>query len=199
MRFLSLIVLLLAFVLESRASATVSINLSGSAENSTVSLEKADTHSVSANIGLSLGQHFMIGLTHRRAFTKKSGLKKVYLQGTLQYPEFREREQTITNSVDLTIIPFNGVVSPFIFGGVARRDYYSESEIYNTRNSATLVLFPIPNYGGGLAIQLGMGFELRITQTFTPGKETQLMENGEEKSRDVVDTYTQLWLGYKLR
>lgn len=198
MRFLSFIPLLLASMLAGNASATISINLSGSAENSSVALEKSDTHSVSANVGMSLGSHFMIGLTHRRAFTNKTGLKKGTVNSATVYAEFEDREQTITNSVDLTIIPYNGIISPFVFGGIARRDYYGESEMLGTRNSITQILFPIPNYGGGLAVQLGMGFELKITQTFTPGKETKLMDDGTERERDVLDTYTQLWLGYKI-
>jgi hypothetical protein len=200
MRFLSLTPLLLAALIGSNAQATVSINLSGSAENSSAALEKSQVHSVSASVGMNLGSHFMVGLTHRRAYTNRTGLKRGAdrLTGEPYYVTFEEREQSVINSVDLTIIPFNGLVSPFVFGGVARRDYFSRSDMLGTRTNNTAVLFPVPNYGGGLAVQLGMGFELKITQTFTPGKETRLMEDGTENSQDVIDTYSQLWLGYKL-
>lgn len=174
------------------------INFSGSAQNSTANLEKTKSHTVSANIGLSLGQYASIGLTHRRSFTDTTGQKKGRAaDGTFVYIPFADRTETITNSLDLTLIPYTGVVSPFIFGGVARRDYYNQFDYLGTRIVSKQTLYPVPNYGGGIAIQLGQGFTLKLTQTFSPGKETRI-EDGIEKTKEVRDNYTELWLGYKL-
>ena len=202
MRFYLLLVGLMfgELSLSSSAFATISINLSGTSQTSTANLEKSKGGSVTANIGLSLGQYFSIGVTHRRAFSDDEGLKKgrnadatAYL-----YIPFRERTETITNSVDLTIIPYTGIVSPFLFGGVARRDYYNQFDFQGTRTTSTQTLYPVPNYGLGLAIQLGAGFQLKVTQTFSPGKETTVDDANVEKVKEVRDTYTEFGLGYKI-
>jgi hypothetical protein len=181
------------------ASAAVTINLSGSASKSTANLEKTNAHAVSANIGLGLGDYLSIGLTHRRSYTDNGGQKKGRnADGTAYvYIPFQERTEAITNSVDLTVIPYTGVFSPFIFGGVARRDYYNQFDYLGNRITSTQSLYPVPNYGFGVAIQLGQGFQLKITQTYSPGKETTIEDN-VEKEKEVKDTYTELWLGYKI-
>ncbi len=185
-------------LLSTNAFAGVQINLSGSAQNSTANLEKTKAHTVSANIGLSLGQYASLGLTHRRSYSDTTGHKKGRASdGSYLYIAFADRTETVTNSLDLTLIPYSGVISPFIFGGVARRDYYNQFDYLGTRITSKQSLYPVPNYGGGIAIQLGQGFQLKITQTLSPGKETIFDESGE-KTKDVRDTYTELWLGYKL-
>lgn len=180
------------------AIAGMQINLSGSAQNSTANLEKTKAHSVSANMGLSLGQYASIGVTHRRSYSDTTGNKKGRLaDGSTVYIPFADRTETWTSSLDLTLIPYTGIISPFIFGGVARRDYFNQFDYLGTRIVSKQTLWPVPNYGGGIAIQLGQGFQLKVTQTFSPGKETEIVE-GLEKTKEVRDTYTELWLGYKL-
>jgi hypothetical protein len=181
------------------AQAAISISLSGSSEISNAALERYRSNSISANISLGLGQHFLVGLTHRRSFDNKVGLKKqenveakVY-----EYLPFEDNGISTTNSVDLTIIPYNGVISPMVFGGLARRDYYNEISFLGSRIVSRQTMFPIPNYGFGTIIHLGAGMQLKITQTYSPGIQTTL-EEGEEISRIVKDSYTQIWLGYRL-
>ena len=198
---LSLLVTLLlgASFSPTSAFAGVEINLSGSNATSSNNLEKSTTHAVSGNIGLGLGDFVSIGLTHRRSYINNTGFKKGRsADGTAYvYNPFTERTESITSSIDLTLIPFSGTVSPFIFGGVARRDYYNQFDYQGSRITSTQTLYPVPNYGGGVAIQLGGSFQLKITQTFSPGKQTSV-NDGVESEKEVRDSYTELWLGYKL-
>jgi len=182
-----------------RAHAAISISLSGSSEISNAALERYRSNSVSANVSLGLGDHFMLGLTHRRSFDNKVGLKKQANadQTAYDYLPFEDNVESVSNSVDLTIIPYNGVISPMFFGGLARRDYSNELEFLGSRIKNRQTMFPIPNYGFGTIIQLGMGMQLKITQTYSPGIQTTLDE-GKEKSKVVKDSYTQVWLGYRL-
>jgi hypothetical protein len=189
-----------AWVRSTPLEAAINVGLSGSVENSNNALEKYRNHAVSANVSLGLGSHLLIGLTHRRSFDYKTGLKKTELSGqpnAYAYIPFQDNVESITNSLDLTIIPFNGLVSPFIFGGVARRDYFNKFEFLGNTIRSKATLFPIPNYGAGVMVQLGRGFQLRITQTYSPGVKT-ILDNGEERNLSVRDTYSQVWIGYKL-
>ncbi|MES2745872.1 MAG: hypothetical protein V4655_10625 [Bdellovibrionota bacterium] len=181
------------------AHAGVQINLSGSAQKSTNNFEKTAAHSVAANIGVSLGSYVSIGLTHRRSFSDTTGQKKRINEARTAYVlvDFADKTETVTNSVDLTLIPYAGIVSPFIFGGVARQDYTNTFDYQFERTVSKQSLYPVPNYGGGIAIQLGQGFQLKITQTITPGKQSYV-EEGAEKTKTVQNTYTELGLGYKL-
>lgn len=198
-KLLNFLAVLLVAVLSPSIQAAVSISLSGSSEISNAALERYRSNSVSANISLGLGDHLLIGLTHRRSFDNKTGLKKQENaeQNAYDYLPFEDNVESVSNSVDLTIIPFNGVVSPMVFGGLARRDYYNEINFLGSRIVSKQTLFPIPNYGFGMIIQLGMGMQLKITQTYSPGIKTTL-EDGLEISRVVKDSYTQVWLGYRL-
>lgn len=194
---------LLFFALNLFASssyAVISVSLSGSAENTSNALEKYRNNAVSANISLGLGNHVLIGLTHRRSFEHKDGYKRAETKEPNQYAylPFKDYGISLTNSLDLTIIPYNGLISPFVFGGVASRQYQNEITILDTNSRSSGTLFPIPNYGFGTMIQLGMGFQLKITQTYTPGVQTYLDEDGQEANRVVKDSYSQVWLGYKI-
>lgn len=179
--------------------AGVQINLSGSAQKSTANFEKTKAHTVSANIGIGLFQWASVGLTHRRTFSDTTGFKKRINSEQTAYVlvPFADKTETVTNSVDLTLIPYSGIVSPFVFGGVARQDYINTFDFMGERTVSKQTLYPVPNYGGGIAIQLGQGFQLKVTHTITPGKESYV-DAGQEKTKRVDNTYTELWLGYKL-
>ncbi len=180
--------------------AAISLGLTGASEKTTNALEKTTSNQISANVSLGLGNHILIGLTHRRSFEYKTGYKKASTNNPniFVYIPYRDNGESLTNSLDLTIVPYNGLISPFIFGGVARRDYRNEIFFLDQNIPSKYSMFPIPNYGFGTAIQLGMGFQLKITQTYTPGIETVLSETGEENTKMVKDSYTQVWVGYKI-
>ncbi len=196
----TLLSLLTCVTLTSSAQAAISVGLTGSSEKGTNGLEKSTSNQISANVSLGLGQNILIGLTHRRDFQNKTGYKKASTDNPniFVYIPYKDNVESTTNSLDLTIVPYNGLISPFIFGGVAKRDYRDEIVFLDQNIPSHYTMFPIPNYGFGTAIQLGMGFQLKITQTYTPGIETILTESGQETTRVSKDSYTQVWIGYKL-
>lgn len=190
--------LCLAFTPTGPALAGINVSLSGSIESTSNALEKSRDNSISANLSTNLGEHILIGITHRRSFENKTGYKRAQAdENTYLYIPFKDNGESTTNSLDLTIIPYNGLVSPFIFGGVARREYESTMMYLGSTYHSRQSLFPIPNYGFGLMVQLGGGFNLKITQTFTPGTQIAL-EDGEEVAKVVKDSYTQVGIGYRI-
>lgn len=190
--------ILFAFFLANRAEASVNIGLSGASSTSNFSLETHRSTSLSANVSMGLWSYLHIGVTHRRSFENKSGLKKGSVEDTVVYMPFQDNTESITNSVDLTLFLRQGTVSPFVFGGIARRDYYTEIEFQEQRVRSTTTLYPVPNYGIGASVRLSMQFQLNITHTFTPGVRTSLNDNGEEQSRPVNDSYTQMGISYRM-
>lgn len=189
---------LLLLTISAPSYAIVSIGLSGANSTSNFSLETQDSSIISANISLGIASFLQVGLTHRRSFQKKTGLKKQTLSdNTSLYYQFIDNTDIITNSLDLTVILYKDVVSPFIFGGIAKRHYFTELETPFGKSSSSKAMDPVPNYGLGLAIQVNSKFSIKITRTYTPGLKTDLVD-GEERDQEVLDTYTQVGIGYRI-
>lgn len=197
MRFLTFIASIL-FLMDD-AYGAISVGLSGSTSQSSYSLETQKSSVVSANVSVAITRFLRIGLTHRRSFLEKSGLKKTQSEDQTQtiYFEFEDNTDVVSNSIDLTVVLYPGQISPFVFGGVARRDYYTEVRYPFSESKGQTTLPAVPNYGVGFAVQLNRNFSLKITHTFTPGISTTL-EDGEEITESVNDTYTQLGISYRI-
>mgnify|MGYP003683318259 CR=1 FL=1 len=195
MQILAIITTIL--IISSSAEAAISIGLSGAASQSNYSLETQKSSILSANVSLGIASFLRIGFTHRRSFQEKSGLKKSTSDSGTIYYEFEDNTDIVTNSVDLTAILYPGRISPFVFGGVARRDYYTEVRYPGSESKGETTLPAVPNYGLGFAVQLNRSFSLKITRTYTPGITTSL-EDGEEVDEVVNDTYTQLGISYRI-
>jgi len=199
MQFLTITIFFVATLLANPAKAMVNIGLSGSAATSNFSLETHRSTALSANISIGLWSYLNIGLTHRRAFENKSGYKKASAsRETIIYLPFQDNTESVTNSVDLTLFLLQGTVSPFIFGGIARRDYFTEIEFQDQKSRSTTTLYPVPNYGLGASVRLSMQFQLNITHTFTPGLRTTIDDEGNEKNNVVKDSYTQMGITYRI-
>lgn len=175
----------------------VTIGLSGATSHANYSLETQKSSIISANISLDIATFVRVGLTHRRSFQEKSGLKKVTDQVVTEYHRFEDNTDIITNSIDITVILYPGYISPFVFGGIARRDYFTEVLYRGLRSKGETTLAAVPNYGLGVAIQINRDFSLKVTRTFTPGIRT-ILEDGLEVSEVINDTYTQLGINYRL-
>ena len=173
----------------------ISLGISGFGSVSNAGLEKYHSLSFSANLSLGLGQNFRVGITHRRAFEKKEGLKKS--ESAAEYFNFNDDTKSIANSIDLTIVLFVGQVSPFVFGGIARRDYDRTAKLQTQYLRSKITLFPVPTHGFGFAVFISRDINFKITQTYSPGVRI-IIENGEEKHLGVVDSYTQAGITYKL-
>ena len=187
--------------------AAVSLGLSGSASNNNLGLETSHNNAVAANLNLDLSVYFRVGVTHRRSIDTGEGFKRLKdSAGAEQYVEFESQTRTITNSVDLIVVLYNGVISPYVFGGVAKKEYSTSTSCAAlcTENPGSVTLFPVPNYGFGAGISLNKEFSLKISQTYSPGVATVLengfpaSEEGVLKTRYVRDSYTQIGISYHL-
>lgn len=198
MKYLFFLSFLLGILSSKSSFAAVNIGLSGSSSTSNFSLETHSSSAISANVAVGMGSYFHIGLTHRRSFENKSGLKKTKIdETTIAYIPFEDKTETVTNSIDLTIFLYDGPLAPFVFGGVARRDYITKIKYLNQQGRSSTTLFPVPNYGVGLTFRVSRQFRLKLSQTYTPGMQT-VLENGVEKSKVVKDSYTQIGVTYQL-
>lgn len=180
------------------ALGTINVGISGSNSSSSFFLESHKSTTISANVAIEVASFMHLGLTHRRSFIRKDGLKKEEISaGEYSYFSFTDNTDIVTNSIDVSIYPYRGLVSPFIFGGVARRDYYTKVSYRGYTGKKRETLPAVPNYGFGLAVMLSRSFNLKITQTYTIGRGT-VLEEGQEVEQQVRDAYTQLGIGYKL-
>ena len=194
-----LTLLALTVTMSESSLASIHIGLSGSTSSSHFSLESHKRSSVSASFAVGVARFLRIGLTHRRSFEKKKGLKKNQISETqFIYYEFQDDTEVITSSIDLTAVLYQGPISPFIFGGAARRDYYSEVIYPGNINKTSVTNDIVPNYGLGVSIYLSREFSLKITQTYTAGEKKQLTADGTEKKVKTTDSYTQLGITYRL-
>ncbi|SMF72928.1 hypothetical protein SAMN06296036_12746 [Pseudobacteriovorax antillogorgiicola] len=193
----SMIIMFLFLIMSQNSFGSISIGLSGATSTSNYSLETQKSSIISGNISLAIASFLRIGLTHRRSFVEKSGLRKEATDTSTLYYEFEDNTDIVTNSIDLTAILYHGRVSPFVFGGVARRDYFTEVRYPGSTTKFRETLKAVPNYGLGIAIHLNRHFRLKITQTYTPGVRVDLVD-GQEVKEDVNDTYTQIGVNYAL-
>lgn len=178
--------------------AEMSVGISGYGSRSNAGLETYRSTSGSVSLSFGIGDHVLLGLTHRESLENKTGLKKgTGTSGTEEYFSFTDDTDSTTNSLDLTIILYNGLISPFVFGGVAKKDYHTEVEYVGQHVESNVTLFPVPTYGFGVAIMLNRDFNLKISQTYSPGVQT-ILDGGSEKSVMVRDTYTQVGITYKI-
>lgn len=188
--------------LEYPAFGVVSIGLSGMGSQRNANLEKRQDTSGSVNLSLALGNHFRISLNHRRGFEKTSGFR--IFNSDEGYQKFSENVDSTMYAVNLTLVLYNGLVSPYVFGGLANKYYEQEFSIKEGRGAGSTLttdfsLQGVPNYGFGFAIYLNRKFSFKITQTFSPGKRTTILDDGTPSEQEtVVDSYTQVGINYSL-
>lgn len=189
----------LAGMLLSPQALALSIGLSGSGSSNNGGLEHSTTSSGTLSISTELGSYLRIGISTRKAFEKVRGLK--YDDSSNSYFNFRADRETTIHSLNMTVILYNGIVSPYVFGGIANK-YYESKATYDLAQSITVTskstLKGVPTYGFGAAIFLNRQFNLKISQTYIPGEKTTLGPTGEEEAEDVIDHYTQIGITYKL-
>ena len=180
-------------------TGNVSIGLSGYGSNNNAGLERYETTSGSVNLSIAAGRYVQFGLVHRRAFEHRHGLK--YDTSQEAYYKFKNDVDSATYALNATLILYQGIVSPYIFGGVAKK-YYTYKFTYDFDSPivhTTKFTLPYsPNYGFGFAFRLNRDFSLKISQTYSKGRLIRLNEAGEEEEEDAIDTYTQVGISYNL-
>ncbi len=193
------ILMVAAALLPGKALAGFSLDLSGSGSNSSAGLVAQQDNAVTASVGMDLGEHFQLGLSHRISDKTQKGLREVTLMnGTRAYTKFESDTRATINSLNLAIILYNGVLSPYVFGGAARHQYYLRINVDGEVSEDKQVIPLLPNYGVGVAIYLNQNFSLKISQTFSPGIKVVLDDKGEEKAEVSRDSYLEVGIRYRL-
>tara|TARA_B100001094_G_scaffold323815_1_gene375344 strand:+ start:240 stop:848 length:609 start_codon:yes stop_codon:yes gene_type:complete len=187
-----------ALTSQTEAFGTINFGISGAGSENNVGLEKHKSTSLSGSINLNLGSFFRIGYSQRQAFEDRGGLKTSQLDdGSIVYYEFKEKVQTITNSINLTLVLYNGRVSPYIFGGVARKDYEITNAVSNLLYTKNATLYPVPTYGVGASIFVSRHFNFKMTQTWSPGVKITIKDNAEVEE-PILDSYLQVGINYAI-
>ena len=188
-------------VSSSKAFGGMTLGMAWSDSQSNLGLEKLQSNNINGNVSFDIWDHIQLGVTGRKEYEKRTGLKRTTTQDGSEYIyfTFKDISETITTSVDLTLVIYNGPISPFIFGGVARREYKTLIEYpeFNLRQETKDSLAAVPNGGYGIAIFLTKGFSLKFTQTFTEGQRVTI--DGDKRiETKVYDQYTQVGLNYRI-
>lgn len=178
------------------AYSFVSFGIAGSGSTTSGGWESSDELSASGSISLDLGSYFRVGFTHRQGTENKGGYKFTKTaSGEVGYYQFESNVKTISNSVDLTLVLYQGeLLTPFIFGGIACKKYQVKALDLEGRTEYETPDCPVPNGGFGLAIALSERFSLRFSKTYSPGK--LFYPTGEMEA--TLDSYSQVGISYKL-
>ena len=81
---------------------------------------------------------------------------------------FKDQSETISNSINLTVILYRGFASPFIFGGVTRKDYTSTVTLGDQSSTQKFSMPIAPNFGAGISFKISRSFSFKITETLSP-------------------------------
>lgn len=179
--------------------ATISVGLSGSGSQNNAGLEKHKSSSGSVSLSVSLGAHVRAGVNYRVSKEKRNGLKTTTSNNQVVYYNFNNDLDSVTYSTSLTLILYNGKVSPYIFGGIANK-YYTSEFVYETAvpvvHTTKYSLEKVPTYGLGAAIMINRQFSLKVSQTYSPGKFITIDPDGNEVKSQPLDSYTQIGISY---
>lgn len=192
-----LFILTLLFFSSNNALSSVHIDLKGSGSRYNLDAENHESTSVSGSIAFGFFNYLRLGVTHRRSITHKDGYRITTSNGRSIYYSFDDKVETRTTSVDLTIFLYHGTISPFIFGGYAYKDYYIRYVQPDTIYNKHIKEPDSYRYGVGLSIRLNRDFQLKISQTFTPGKKLEI-KDGIAEEEETIETYTEVGISYRL-
>lgn len=184
-------------LLPSTAYGWLTLGVSGMESTSSYSYSVSKKTSVTVNLGITMSQHFQLGLSHTVQTEEVDSIHP-----TLKYAIKESRESKIS-SADFTIIPIIALVSPFAFAGLSLKS------IEMTRTEYLVVPLRITwktaepkstmTYGYGLKFYVSRDFDLKITRRFTPAvKIDRNPETGVETPKDTFDSSTQIGLSIKI-
>ncbi len=180
---------------ESSLASTFSVGLSGSAANSNVQYETQAVTSGTASLSISLGSHISLGVAGTQYLVKSQGWRiKEPTPGYYVPYKFTERQTTKKIDARGTFIFYNGLVTPFIFGGVANvstvvdRNNEGEEPVHIIQSTKGT-----PTYGYGISINLSQRFSMKITQTYTI---VEVPDLESTKKFYATDTYAQVGINY---
>lgn len=189
-------------VLSQQASAVIYLSVAGSSANNTVPYTRYSSRGMSGGISMDMGEYLRLGFTHRQEFSSSLGystLKSSTAENCNNASdcEYYETEaHTSTNSVDLTVILYNGeIFVPYVMGGIAYKTFTSKTVKAETTKEVGPYSYPAPQGGFGMGIRLNKQFTLKVSHTISPGV---LQEPGADEVQKTLDSYTQVGVTYSL-
>jgi hypothetical protein len=199
--FRILIVGLALLITESHALAAAQLGLSGYRSANQQGLRSSDSSLMSASLSFDIFTMLQLGYTFRNESKNEYGRREN--ASTEKFVNFTEYNETLKQSLDLTIIPFTTqLVIPFAFGGIAQKTYILKgvAEDINDGDPYQLIYRPgegnnplwVWNGGFGMKIPLSKDFSIKVTQTYSEGQKV----DEELKAKKVLDTYTEYSIVY---
>lgn len=182
------------FILSSSpAFSAVKVTLGGSHSKSNAGYQKIESGAGSAGLSFDLGEHFMIGYTHRQELASTTGYQ--LKEESKQYVYFESLSHVTSNAIDLTLILYSGdILTPFIFAGVNVKHYSTDNKEADGTHEHLDITYPGPQGGAGLSIRLNQKFSLKVTYTMSPG----VTQTPDQPAAATLDTYTQIGISYAL-
>lgn len=175
--------------------ASTHFTLRGTVSENNMMLRTQESHAASISASVDLGTYFQIGLTHREATNNLVGY---YLNETTKFYDYSE-EKTVSmaNSIDLTIILYDGTIFvPYIQVGIVKKDYIITQAVNQGSADRESYSFPpAPNGGIGLSIRLNRNFSLDLSYTVSPSVKQKLPTTQAESA---VDSYSAIGIKYDL-
>jgi len=191
---------LLTGLYSSSAHAQWTFSLSGTEDRSHTDLVESRDSRWTFSASVYLLQYMSIGISHSQVNKITVGEKE--RTGAQLNEHFEDRLKVVSNSFNLTVVLFSGPITPYIFGGIARKWYYY---VYNYEFSTAGQDFEYTpddngqknlwNAGLGFSIPVSYNFSVKIKRNWTPVELTDPITKDKKK---VYDTYTEVGLTYKI-
>lgn len=164
-------------------------------------LQTQESAGGSGTVGFELGQYIRLGYTHKRQIQTREGWMGD-TEGECVFPdtldtciEFKESTYVIADSLDLTLVLYNGeLIAPYLLGGLILKTIDYKINRADGKRDHVRGFAPGPNLGGGLHIRLNRKFALKLQYTVSPGK----VHRPDRTERDVWDRDASLGLTYQL-
>ena len=172
-------------------AARLSYTLSGSGDRKFLGYYSQRSLSGSAAVDMDLGRHLRIGLSHSQQRQEQQGYRAN--EDESDFKQFTMDTKVVSNAVNLTVIPYNGYLTPFVFVGLGRY-HVVRKEIVDGEIDVEDSIFPGPQGGVGVGIRLSRKFSLKITHTLSFGSaKSPLNKEGESR----VNELTQIGITYR--
>ena len=180
------------------AFAQWTFSLSGTEDKSHGGLVVTTDSRWSASISVFLLQYMSLGISHSQVYKKTEGQKQI--SSTTMYENFEENVRVKKYAVNLTLVLFSGPVTPFIFGGIARKWlyydwYYETSAILGSYEDPDNGKKNLWNAGIGFSIPVNYNFSIKIKRSWSEG---YTLDSETQERKKEYDTYTEVGLTYKL-
>lgn len=186
---------------EEIALGVVFIDVQGSGANTHLEFQQRKSYSTSCSVAFGLGSYVRLGLRHLRQYLRQEGYRTYHSAkyNTTFFYEFIDSSKIIYNSLELTIVLYNGMVSPYIFGGTGMRHTYTTTQqLGTTTKHRPSKDRDIVHYGIGASIMLDRNFRLKISQRYAPIKGV-FFEGGQRVEKEVLDSEVQIGISYQIR